>query len=119
MRAANTRLTSRGRNERAPLNADFAVHGYQATQSSDPEDGGGWKYSLARPVKQWARAFFIVTYVIWFVGLCVQSNRHASLLAAYPPTPVEYDAYKARWDVESASHKHDYDEWAHERAVFE
>ncbi|EPT02631.1 hypothetical protein FOMPIDRAFT_1059169 [Fomitopsis schrenkii] len=39
-------------------------------------------------------------------------------MAAYPPTPAEFEAYKARWNTEYASHKRDYDKWMHERAVF-
>lgn len=67
-------------------------------------------------------AFLSVTCIILLIGFCaVQTHRHASLqhrMAAYPPTPAEFEAYKARWNTEYASHKRDYDKWMHERAVF-
>ena len=56
-----------------------------------------------------------MTYVLWLVGFSVQTHR----LAAYPPTPAEFDAYKAKWDVERILHKQESHKRAHDQAVFE
>ena len=108
-----------GRHETSLLNADFSGYGYQARRPQ-PEDNDSRSESSMSKLRQpgilkYIRVILAVTYVLWLVGFGVQTHR----LSTYPPTPDEFDAYRAKWDVERVLHKQDYDKWAHDRAVFE